>query len=55
MVDTYSFLNEIVASDSAGSLDIRAYTSKISEELSKLESQCLNDYLLVSSDVDTLQ
>lgn len=55
MVDTYSFLNEIVASDSAGSgLDIRAYTTKITDELSKLESQCLNDYLIVSSDVDVL-
>jgi hypothetical protein len=38
-MDTYSFLNEIVASDSAGSgLDIRAYMSKITDELSKLET-----------------
>jgi hypothetical protein len=55
-MDSYSFLNEIVASNSAsGGLDIRAYTTKISEELCKLETQCLNDYLIVSEDVDQLQ
>ena len=49
MVDTYSFLNEIIQNNSAANgLDIRAYTSKISDELGKLENQCLNDYLLVS-------
>jgi len=52
-MDTFSFLNEIVASH-AGGLDIRAYTTKITEELSKLESQCLQDYLTVSSDVEDL-
>ena len=52
-MDTFSFLNEIVASH-AGGLDIRAYTTKITEELSKLESQCLQDYLTVSSDVEEL-
>ena len=39
-MDTYSFLNDIVASQ-AGGLDIRAYTIKITDELSKLETQCL--------------
>jgi hypothetical protein len=47
--NSFSFLSEIVASDSAGSLDIRAYTIKIKEELTRLEGQCLNDYLVVSS------
>ena len=56
MVDTYSFLNEIIQNNSAANgLDIRAYTSKISDELGKLENQCLNDYLVVSQDVDSLQ
>jgi hypothetical protein len=35
--NAFSFLSEIVASDSAGSLDIRAYTMKIKEELTRLE------------------
>jgi hypothetical protein len=37
-MDTYQLLNEIVASDSSGGLDIRAYTTKITDELNKLES-----------------
>lgn len=55
MQDSYSFLSDIVTSDSAGSLDIRAYTLKIKDELSRLESQCLQDYLIVSKDVESLQ
>lgn len=56
MVDqaSFSFLSQIVDSDSAGSLDIRAYTTKIKEELARLEGQCLNDYLVVSQDVEVL-
>ena len=52
MTDTFSFLSQI--SDNAGSLDIRAYTNKIKEELSRLEGQCLNDYLVVNADVEQL-
>ena len=54
MVESYSFLTEIVASDSAANLDIRAYTLKIKEELARLEGHCVSDYLLVSEEVDTL-
>ena len=55
MSDSYSFLSEIVTSDQVGSLDIRAYTSKIKDDLTRLESQCLQDYLVVSKDVESLQ
>jgi len=54
MSDSYSFLSEIVTSDSVGTLDIRAYTTKIKDELTRLESQCLQDYLVVSEDVESL-
>lgn len=53
MADSYSFLSDIVASDQ-GNLDIRAYTSKIKDELSRLEGQCLGDYLMVSPAVTSL-
>jgi hypothetical protein len=53
MAESYSFLSEIVASDQ-GSLDIRAYTTKIKDELARLEGQCLNDYLLVGPEVESL-
>ena len=43
--NSYKFLSEIVANESE--LDIRTYTAKIKEELTKLEDQCLTDYLVV--------
>ena len=49
---SYKFLSEIVANESE--LDIRSYTQKIKEELTKLEDQCLTDYLAVCGNVATL-
>lgn len=50
--NSYKFLSEIVANESE--LDIRTYTQKIKEELTKLEDQCLSDYMTVCSNVATL-
>ena len=45
-------MQEIVSNDNE--LDIRSYTLKIKEELTKLDDQCLSDYLAVCGDVATL-
>lgn len=50
--NSYKFLSEIVANESE--LDIRSYTQKIKEELTKLEDQCLSDYMAVTNNVATL-
>lgn len=50
--NSYKFLSEIVANESE--LDIRTYTQKIKEELTKLEDQCLTDYMAVQNNVATL-
>lgn len=49
---SYKFLSEIVANESE--LDIRTYTAKIKEELTKLEDHCLTDYLAVCDNVASL-
>jgi len=48
----YHFLNELVAQEKE--LDIRAYTSKIKEELSRLEDECVTDFLSINKEVATL-
>ena len=50
--NSYKFLQEIVSNENE--LDIRSYTQKIKEELTKLEDQCLGDYLAVCGDVANL-
>ena len=50
--NSYKFLSEIVANESE--LDIRAYTAKIKDELTKYEDQCLTDYLAVCDNVASL-
>ena len=35
-------------------LDIRAYTKKIKEELSRLEDDCITDFLTINKDVGIL-
>ena len=50
--NSYKFLSEIVANESE--LDIRTYTTKIKDELGKLEDQCLSDYMAVANNVATL-
>ena len=48
----YKFLSEIVANEK--DLDIRAYTKKIKEELSRLEDDCITDFLTINKEVGTL-
>ena len=48
----YTFLSEIVAQER--DLDIRAYTVKIKEELSRLEEECITDFLTINKDVACL-
>ena len=50
--NTFKFLSEIVANENE--LDIRSYTQNIKEELSKLDDQCLSDYMAVCGDVASL-
>jgi hypothetical protein len=45
-------LSDIVASEK--DLDIRAYTRKIKEELSRLEEDCITDFLTINKEVATL-
>jgi hypothetical protein len=53
--DNFKFLSEIVASERSGEqLDIRSYTVKIKDELTKLEDQCLTDFSNLAQDVLTL-
>jgi hypothetical protein len=53
--DNFKFLSEIVASERSGEqLDIRSYTVKIKDELTKLEDQCLTDFSNLAEDVLTL-
>ena len=49
-MDTLRLLNDL--GEGSQGLDIRQYTQKITDELSKLEGACLNDYLCVAQDVD---
>ena len=42
----YKFLTDIVASEK--DLDIRAYTRKIKEELTRLEDDCITDFLTIN-------
>jgi hypothetical protein len=35
-------------------LDIRAYTKKIKEELTRLEDDCITDFLTINKEVGTL-
>ena len=46
------FLSDLVAQNNE--LDIREYTIKIKDELRKLESECITDFLTVNQDVATL-
>lgn len=48
----YRFLSDIVASEK--DLDIRAYTKKIKEELSRLEDDCITDFLTINKEVGVL-
>lgn len=48
----FKFLSDLVANES--DLDIRTYTLKIKEQLSKLETQCLSDYMRSANEVATL-
>ncbi len=48
----YNFLSDIVASEK--DLDIRAYTRKIKEELSRLEDDCITDFLTINHQVGIL-
>lgn len=48
----YRFLSDIVASEK--DLDIRAYTKKIKEELSRLEDDCITDFLTINKEVGIL-
>ena len=48
----YKFLTDIVASEK--DLDIRAYTRKIKEELTRLEDDCITDFLTINQQVGTL-
>jgi hypothetical protein len=48
----YKFLSEIVANEK--DLDIRAYTKKIKEELTRLEDDCITDFLTINKEVGTL-
>ena len=50
--NSYKFLSEIVANES--DLDIRTYTQNIKKELTKLEDQCLTDYMAVQNNVAQL-
>jgi hypothetical protein len=42
----YRFLSDIVANEK--DLDIRAYTRKIKEELTRLEDDCITDFLTIN-------
>jgi hypothetical protein len=48
----YKFLTDIVANEK--DLDIRAYTRKIKEELTRLEDDCITDFLTINQSVGTL-
>ena len=48
----YRFLSDIVANEK--DLDIRAYTRKIKEELSRLEDDCITDFLTINQQVGIL-
>ena len=50
--NSYKFLSEIVANE--GEIDIRTYTQNIKKELTKLEDQCLTDYMAVQNNVACL-
>ena len=45
-------MSDIVASEK--DLDIRAYTRKIKEELSRLEDDCITDFLTINQQVGVL-
>ena len=50
--NNFKFLSELVANENE--LDIRSYTLKIKDHLTKLETQCLSDYLRSADDIATL-
>lgn len=50
--NNFKFLSDLVANEN--DLDIRTYTAKIKEQLTKLENQCLSDFMRSSADVATL-
>ena len=48
----YKFLSEIVANEKE--LDIRNYTQKIKDELTRLEEESITDFLTINNEVATL-
>lgn len=42
----YTFLSDIVASEKE--LDMRAYTRKIKDELTRLEDDCVTDFFTIN-------